>query len=147
MKKGKKETKDQKITDLTNALQRLQAEFENYKKRVDKQAEEFRQYASASVIGKLLPIIDTFELAVKNSKDQEKFKHGVELIYSELTTLLKNEGLEKIDALGKPLDPHLHDAMLAVESKKAENIVLEVLQEGYMLKDKVLRHAKVKVSK
>ena len=133
----KNETKE-----LTDNLQRLQAEFENFKKRTEKENLEFKRCASQDFIKKLLPILDNFELALKHKQDK-----GIELIYSELYTLLEDEGLSKIEALNKKFDPHVHEALLTEESNKEPNIVLEELQKGYMLNDKVLRHTKVKVSK
>lgn len=142
------EKAEEKIDELTDTLKRLQAEFENYKKRVDKDNKHMIEYSSANIISKILPSIDTFEIAIKDSCDAEKFREGVSLIYAELINTLKNEGLRKMDSLGKKFDPNYHDAMMAVETKDAEkDVVLEVLQEGYMLKNKVLRHSKVKISK
>lgn len=139
---------NERIADLTDTLKRLQAEFENYKKRIEKDNKHMTEYAGAGVIGKVLPIIDTFEIALKNQCSAEEFKKGAELIYAELMSTLKNEGVRKINALGCQFDPNYHDAMLAVEDKKCKkDTVIEVLQEGYMLKDKVLRHSKVKISK
>ncbi|MBR9690132.1 nucleotide exchange factor GrpE [Candidatus Woesearchaeota archaeon] len=143
----KKQTKDQKIKELTETLQRLQADFENYKKIVEKQKEAQSEYASAVFIEKILHILDLFELALKDNKDSEKFKQGVQLIYTELLSILKNEGLKKIESLKKQFDPHYHEAMLAEKSNKETDTIIEVLQEGYMLKDKVIRHAKVKIVK
>ena len=142
------ETAQEKIEELTNDLKRLQADFDNYRKRVDKNNEDFKKYQSADLVTKLLPIIDTFEIAIKNSSDLQKYKEGTELIYAELISVLKNEGLQKIDAKGKTLDPYYHDAMMAVEVKDTKpDTIIEVLQEGYKLKERVIRHSKVKISK
>ena len=141
------EIANEKIEDLTDTLKRLQAEFENYRKRVEKENKHRAEYASANLIEKLLPIIDTFEIALKDSCTPEKFREGAKLIYVELMTTLKNEGVRKIDALNKNFDPNYHDAMIAVDADCEKDKVVEVLQEGYMLKDKVLRHSKVKISK
>jgi molecular chaperone GrpE len=142
----KKDAKDQKIEEITNDLKRLQAEFENYKKRVEKECGQFREYSKADVIRKLLPIIDSFELALKNTKDHDEFVKGVELIYSNLYSLLREEGLEPISAKGK-FDPYLHEVLLSEQSDKEDDTILEELQKGYRFKDKVLRHTKVKVAK
>jgi len=142
----KEDEKDKKITELTDTLQRLQAEFENYKKYVDKQKAEFVKYAQADLIDQLLPCLDSFELALKNTTDKEKLIKGIELIYSQLYSLLEKQGLKKIDATGK-FDPHFHEVLLKEDSNKEEDTILEELQKGYMLGDKVLRHTKVKVSK
>jgi molecular chaperone GrpE len=145
--KQKKEPKhDKKVAELTDTLQRLQAEFENYKKYVEKSKAEFVKYAQANIIDKLLPILDSFELALKNTKDKEKLQKGVELIYTQLYSLLEKQGLKKIGSKGK-FNPHLHEVLLKEESDEEEDIILEELQKGYMLGDKVLRHSKVKVSK
>ncbi|MBW2988768.1 nucleotide exchange factor GrpE [Candidatus Woesearchaeota archaeon] len=145
-KEPKKEDKDKKITELTETLQRLQAEFENYKKYVEKSQAELRRYAAAGIIETLLPVLDSFELALKNTADKEKLVQGIELIFSQLYSLLEKEGLRKIDAKGR-LDPNLHDVLLKAESDKEEDTILEELQKGYMLNDRVIRHSKVKVSK
>ena len=147
-KKHKAEPKKEKdvSAELTDILQRTQAEFENYKKRVDKEKQEFVKYSKAEIIQKLLPIIDTFEIALKNNKDNEKFVKGMDMVYAQLISLLHSEGLKPIESLGKKFDPYLHEAMLKEKSEKDEGTVLEELQKGYMLNDKVLRHSKVKVS-
>lgn len=136
------------IASLTDSLKRLQADFDNYRRRVDIDKIVAKKYSNADIITKLLPIIDTFEIAIKNSEDLQKYKEGTELIYSELMSILKNEGLQKIEAKGKQLDPTYHDAMMAVESKNTKpDQIIEVLQEGYQLKDRIIRHSKVKIAK
>ena len=137
-----KQKKPDQVKDLTDTLQRLQAEFENYKKRTEKENLEYKKCALQDFIKKILPVLDNFELALKHKKDK-----GIELIYLELYTILEDEGLKKIEALNKKFDPHIHEALLAEEYGREPNIVLEELQKGYMLNDKVLRHSKVKVSK
>ena len=146
-KESKVDEKTQKINELTNSLQRLQAEFENFKKRCDKDSERYRTFANIKLIEKLLPIVDTFDLAIKNSEDAIKFKQGIELIYVQIQSLLKNEGVEKIIADHMKMDPNLHEVMMAVESDKESNTIIEVLQEGYMIKGNVVRHSKVKIAK
>jgi len=147
--KPKKEKKSDKevITELTDTLQRLQAEFENYKKRIEKEKVEFLSYAKADLIAKLLPILDSFELALKNTTDKDKFIKGVELIFAQLYSLLESEGLKPINALGEKFNPYKHEVLMKQESDKEEDTVLEEMQKGYMLNDKILRHSKVKVSK
>ena len=146
-KKSKVDAKEAKIIELTDSLQHLQAEFENYKKYVEKQKQEYAQYAKGDVISKMLPFIDTFEQSLKHKAASEAFVKGVEMLHEQLVQLLEQEGLRAMVALGKPSDPHYHDIMLTEESDKADRVVLEELQKGYMLHDKVLRHAKVKVAK
>jgi molecular chaperone GrpE len=168
LKECKKETKkaddkDKKITELTDTLQRLQAEFENYKKYIEKQSADFKKYAKADLIINILPILDSFELALKNTSDslkskssnsheswireKEKFVKGVELIYSQLFSALEKEGLKPIKAEGQKLDPIKHEVLLKEKSDKEEDTILEELQKGYLLDEKVIRHSKVKVSK
>ena len=142
----KKLTDKEKIEELTETLQRLQAEFENYRKRVDKEKAEFVKYAKAGLMQRLLPIIDTFEIALKSTKDNEKFAKGMEMVYAQLVSTLQSEGLKPIEAIGKKFDPYLHEVMLKEKSDKDDGFVLEELQKGYMLNDKVLRHSKVKIS-
>ena len=145
-KKEKKPTDKEVIAELTETLQRTQAEFENYKKRVDKDKAEFVKYAKAEIIQKILPTLDTFEIALRSTSDKEKFVKGIEMVYAQLFSILEAEGLKKIEADGKKFDPYLHEVMLKEKSDKEDGIVLEELQKGYMLNDKVLRHTKIKVS-
>ena len=145
-KKSKKSGDKEKIVELTDDLQRLQAEFENYKKRTDKEKQEFSNYAKAELIAKLLPLLDTFEIALKNTKDHEKFAKGMEMVFAQLFSALEAEGLRPIQAHGKKFDPYYHEVMLKQESDREEGVVLEELQRGYMFKDKVLRYSKVKVT-
>lgn len=153
IKKGKedkkKDEKDKKIAELTDVLQRLQAETENYRKRCEKENSEFKEYAKAEIIEKILPILDSFELALKNSDNKGEFVKGVELIYSQLFDLMEKEGLKKIKASGERFDPHKHEVLLSEKTDKEEedDKIVEELQKGYMFKDKVLRYAKVKVLK
>ena len=144
----KKEKKSDKeiIAELTETLQRLQAEFENYKKQIDKEKAEFVKYAKAELIYKILPLLDTFEIALKNTSDKEKFVKGMEIVYAQLFSTLESEGLKPIEALGKKFNPYFHEVMLKQRSDKEDGIILEELQKGYMLNGKVLRHNKVKVS-
>lgn len=144
----KTEKKDvKKAAELTDSLQRLQAEFENYKKRMDKEKAEFAQYAAAEFMGKCLPILDMLDAALKNTEDHQKFVEGIQLLHKEFVDLLKKEGLHPIEAEGKQFDSHFHDVVMKEVSEKEEDTVLEEFQKGYMLKDKVLRHSKVKVAK
>ena len=142
----KKPIEKEKIAELTETLQRLQAEFENYKKRIEKESAEFVKYAKAELIQRLLPTLDTFKIALKSTKDNEKFVKGMEMVYAQFVSTLQSEGLKPIEAVGKKVDPYLHEVMLKEKSDKDEGIVLEELQKGYMLNDKVLRHSKVKIS-
>lgn len=146
VKPKKEETEKEIIAELTGILQRLQAEFENYKKRIDKENAEFVKYSKAELVYKLLPLLDTFEIALKNTSDKEKFVKGIEIVYAQLFSTLESEGLKPIGALGKMFNPYLHEVMLKEKSDKEDGVVLEELQKGYMLNGKVLRHSKVKIS-
>jgi len=136
----KKKENTEKDKELTETLQRLQADFENYKKRVDKEKLQFIDYANKEMVIDLLPILDNFELILKNSKDE-----AVKMLYAELFSLLEKKGLKKIKA--EKFDPYLHEALISEKSDKAEGTILEELQSGYMLNDQVVRHTKVKISK
>ena len=147
----KKEDKDkeykERIEELTNDLKRIQAEFENYKKRTEKEKQEYKQLALKQFMNSLLSIIDNFQLAFQNQDKHKEFVKGTELIYAQLFETLEEQGLRPIKAEGKKFDPYKHEALLTAESDKEPNTVLEELQRGYMLNEKILRPAKVKVSK
>ncbi|MEM2138715.1 MAG: nucleotide exchange factor GrpE [Candidatus Woesearchaeota archaeon] len=134
-----------KIDDLTETIKRVQADFINYKNRAEKEKLYCIEYGNADLIKRLLPVLDSFDLALQNAVDFEKFKKGIEMVYAQLLDVLEHEGLKKIDANGK-FDPYKHEVLLKSESDKEEDEILQELQKGYMLKDKVLRHTKVKVS-
>ncbi|RNC29904.1 MAG: Protein GrpE [Candidatus Dichloromethanomonas elyunquensis] len=138
-----------KAEDYYAQLQRLKAEFDNYRKRTQKEKEEFAKYASEGMILSLLPVLDNFERAVDSSrrnKDFESLSQGVEMIYRQFLKVLEDHGLKAIEAAGEQFDPNLHEALLREETDQGENVVLEELQKGYYLKDKVLRPSSVKVS-
>ena len=140
------EQKSQTIEELTDTLKRLQAEFENYKKRVDKEKTEFVKYASAGVIANMLPALDSFEIALKNTSDKDKFIEGMKMVYAQIYSMLEAEGLRPIKATDEKFDPYKHEVLMKEESDKPEGTVLEEFQKGYMLNDKVLRFSKVKIS-
>ncbi len=141
--------KDKKIAELTDVLQRLQAEFENYKKRCDKDNIEFRNYVNSEMTGKLLPILDSFELALKNAQNKEEFVKGVEMIFGQLYDMIEKEGVRQIKTEGEKFDPYKHEILMSEKTDKEEDDekIIEELQKGYMFKDRVLRYAKVKVLK
>jgi molecular chaperone GrpE len=132
--------------EYKETLQRLQAEFENYRKRCEKENLAFRTYANAELIKSMLPLLDSFEMALKNTADSEKFAKGVEMIYIQLYSILKDYGLKNIEANGKQFDPYKHEVLLQEESEK-DGMVIEELQKGYALNGTVIRHSKVKVGK
>lgn len=132
-------------------LQRLKAEFDNYRKRIIKEQTELAERASAALVVRLLPVLDNFELAVaaaEESRDLERMLRGVELVFGELKEVLAAEGLKAIEARGKPFDPHLHEAALEVPGDEdGELVVAEVLRQGYALRGRVVRPAMVKVTR
>ncbi len=133
--------------ELKETLQRVQAEFENYRKRVEKEKEQFAVTASSIIIKQILPVVDNFEAALKNKPDSQEFAKGIEMIYAQLFSVLENAGLKIIDAEGKMFDPYLHEALMQEESDKDDGVVIEEFQKGYTLGNSVIRHSKVKVSR
>jgi molecular chaperone GrpE len=129
-------------------LKRLKAEFENYRKRMIKEQTSMIERASVAVVERLLPILDNFELALlaaDRTKDFASMVRGVEMVYGELVELLRKEGLERIDALGKAFDPEMHEAVLRSEGEGDEIVVLEEMRPGYAIAGRVVRPAMVKV--
>ena len=143
----KKTTKEEQIKELTATVQRVQADFENYKKRTEKETQEYKKYSNEELITRILPIIDNFELALKHNHAQDEFAKGIELIYAQLITTLKDEGIKAIKAEGQNFNPEIHEALLQEHSKQEKDKVIEELQKGYTLNDKVIRPTKVKISK
>lgn len=139
--------KEQQIKELTELLQRTQANFENYRKQTEKRSEENQQLAAKEIILSLLPILDNFELALKNLEKSSPtdFRQGIKLIYSQLFSLLEEKGVKPIITEGL-FDPYFHEALLKVHSDLPENVIIEEFQKGFILNGKVIRHAKVKVS-
>ena len=136
---------DDKAQEYLEALQRLQAEFENYRKRNELFAIKAKEEGIILSIEKLLPVLDSFNLA-ESHLTKDEFK-GLSLIKEQLQTFLKQLGVTKIEAKGEIFDPNFHNAILVGEDKtKKSQVVLEVLQEGYMLKDRVIRHSVVKIN-
>ncbi len=135
-----------KLADLTGILQRLQADFENYKKRAEKERGELAKILACQFIAKLLPMLDTFEIALKNSQDKEKFIEGIKLVYAQFHSLLEAEGLKPIPAVGCRFDPCIHEVMLREHQDKEDGLILEEFQKGYLVGDRVVRTSKVKVN-
>ena len=133
---------------LLDRLARAQAEFENARRRASKEQQDFRDYAAADAIRPMLPVLDSFERALQTKSDSGDFRNGVELIYKQLQDALAKLGVRAIPAKGEPFDPHVHEAIEMVETRDAaDHEVLEELQRGYKLKDRLLRPAMVKVAK
>lgn len=133
-----------------NRYLRAQADFDNFRRRTLKEKEELAQYATAKLIGGLLPVLDNFQRALQTSGDaaqSDSFAKGVDMIYRQLFQVLESEGLKPMEPVGQPFDPEHHQAIMQVETDEyEEGIVVEVMQPGYWLKDKVIRPAMVKVS-
>jgi molecular chaperone GrpE len=135
--------------DLFDRLARLQAEFDNYRKRAAKESAEYRDYAVSDAARSLLPVIDSFTLALKNaSAKPEDLRKGVELIFKQLQDVLQKLNIERVPAQGEPFDPRVHEAIEMVETNDApDHHVLEELQPGYRIKGRLLRPAMVRVAK
>ena len=149
--------KDERITaleaerdDLNQRLMRLQADFENFKRRTREEKARDRQFRALELITNILPVLDNFERALGTATEHEESKalqQGLEMVYRQLTEALIQEGVTKIEAVGQPFDPNKHQAVMQVESDEHEsNMVVEVLQAGYELNGRVIRPSMVKVS-
>ena len=133
---------------LLDRLARMQAEFENARRRTVKEQQEFRDYAAADTIKALLPVLDSFERALQVKSDAAEFRNGVDLIYKQLQTALGKLSLQSIVAKGEPFDPRYHEAIEMVDTSEIpDHQVIEELQRGYKLKDRLLRPAMVKVAR
>ena len=130
---------------------RNMADFDNFRKRMNKEKSDIHRYGSENLIKSMLPALDNFERALsaaKVNRDFDAFIAGIEMIYANLLSTLEKEGLNPIGAEGEPFDPYLHEGVMHVESENAaEGTVLEELQRGYRLHDRVIRHSMVKVAK
>jgi molecular chaperone GrpE len=139
-----------KLEEADNRYLRLQADFDNFRRRTRLDAEASEKYKAQKLALELLPALDNFERALKMEADSEQTKsllQGMEMVYRSLVEALKKEGVEAIEAVGKEFDPHYHQAVMQVEDENyGSNIVVEEFQKGYMIKDRVLRPAMVKVN-
>jgi molecular chaperone GrpE len=148
----KEDDNEQKIKELEEKVLRMQAEMQNYKRRRDEEANSIVKFANESLIESILPTIDNFERAIaiddNNLNDElSKFLEGFKMIYASFINVLNEIGLNEIEALDKPFDPTYHQAVMTdKDESKEDGIVLEVLQKGYMLKDKLVRASLVKVN-
>ena len=149
-KKNKKDKKDEKIEELTDRLTRQMAEFDNFRKRTEKEKSQMYEIGAKDIIEKMLPVVDNFERgldAVKEEDKEDPFIQGMEMVYKQLMTVLGELGVKPIEAVGKEFDPNLHNAVMHVEDENfGENIIAEEFQKGYMYRDSVVRHSMVKVA-
>ena len=145
----KKDPKDEKIDELNDKLKRSMAEFDNYRKRTDKEKSAMYEIGAKDVIEKILPVIDNFERGLKSIPEDQKggpVASGMEMIYKQLITVLSDLGVTPIEAVGQEFDPNFHNAVMHAEDEElGENTVSEEFQKGYKYKDAVLRHSMVKV--
>ncbi|MBI2137050.1 nucleotide exchange factor GrpE [Candidatus Woesearchaeota archaeon] len=141
---------EKKAMEYKEALQRLQADFENYRKRVEKEKTDIKKHANAELMKALLPVIDSFELALKSiSNADDKLRKGMEMIYGQFYSVLESLSLRPINAAGEMFDPYKHEVLMQEETanEKKDGMVIEEFQKGYMFNDAVLRCSKVKVLK
>ncbi len=139
------EEKTKLAEERLNQIKRLQADFDNYKKQLEKEKQRIIELANETLIKELLVIIDDFERAL-NSPEHEKSKEGLALLHQNFLKILTSHGLNRIEATGKKFDPYHHEALLREKSDKEDGTILEEIQPGYLLKSKVIRYAKVKVA-
>lgn len=149
-KKSKKDKKDEKIEELNDRLVRSMAEFDNYRKRTEKEKTMMFEIGAKSIVEKILPVIDNLErgfLAISEEERQTPFAQGIDKIYKQLLSSLEEAGVKPIEAVGQEFNTDYHNAVMHVEDDSlGENVVAEEFQKGYMYKDSVVRHSMVKVA-
>ena len=149
-KKEKKDKKAEKIEELTDRLTRQMAEFDNFRKRTEREKSQMYEIGAKDIIEKILPVIDNFErglAAVPEESKEDPFVEGMEKIYKQIMTTLEGVGVKPIEAVGQEFNPDFHNAVMHVEDEEAgENIITEEFQKGYMYHDSVVRHSMVKVA-
>jgi len=149
-KKNKKDKKDEKIEELTDKVIRQMAEFDNFRKRTEKEKSQMYEIGAKDIIDKILPVIDNFErglAVVPEDKKDDSFVQGMEMIYKQLMTTLESAGVKVIEAVGQEFNPDFHNAVMHVEDDEVgENIVVEEFQKGYMYRESVVRYSMVKVA-
>ena len=149
--KKKKDNKlEQQIEELTDRLKRNMAEFDNFRKRTEKEKTQMFETGAKSIVEKILPVVDNFERGLAAVTEEEKgtpFVEGMEKIYKQMMTVLEEAGVKPIEAVGQEFDPNLHNAVMHVEDEEfGENIIAEEFQKGYTYRDSVVRHSMVKVA-
>ncbi len=148
--KKKKDKKDEQIEELNDRVRRQMAEFENFRKRSEKEKSQMFDMGAKNVVEKILPVIDNFErglAAVPEDRKEDAFVVGMDMVYKQLLSTLEEAGVKPIEAVGQEFDPNFHNAVMHVEDENlGENVVAEELQKGYMYRDTVVRHSMVKVA-
>lgn len=148
--KDKKDKKDAQIDELTDKLKRQMAEFDNFRKRTEKEKAGMFEIGAKSVVEKILPVIDNFErglAVVPEEKKDDPFVTGMDKIYKQMLAVFEEIGVKAIEAVGNEFDPNFHNAVMHVDDEEqGENIVVEEFQKGYMYRDTVVRHSMVKVA-
>ena len=148
--KKKKDKKDEQIEELTDKVKRQMAEFDNFRKRTEKEKSQMYDMGAKTIVEKILPVIDNFErglAAVPEDNKEDAFVGGMDKIYRQMLTVLEEAGVKPIEAVGAEFDPNFHNAVMHVEDETlGENVVAEELQKGYMYRDTVVRHSMVKVA-
>ena len=146
-KKKEKDKFEQQIEDLTDRLKRNMAEFDNFRKRTEKEKSSMYIIGAKDIVEKMLPVVDNFERGLAQAPEGDSFADGMKMIYKQLISTLNDLGVQPIEAVGKEFDPNFHNAVMHVEDEEAgENIVVEEFQKGYTYKDFVVRHSMVKVA-
>ena len=149
-KKNKKDKKDEKIEELTDKVIRQMAEFDNFRKRTEKEKSQMYEIGAKDIIEKILPVIDNFERGlsvVPEDKKDDSFVQGMEMIYKQLMATLESAGVKVIEAVGQEFNPDFHNAVMHVEDDEVgENIIVEEFQKGYMYRESVVRYSMVKVA-
>ena len=147
--KKKKDKKDEQIEELTDKVKRQMAEFDNFRKRTEKEKSQMYDMGAKTIVEKILPVIDNFErglAAVPEDNKEDAFVVGMDKIYRQMLTVLEEAGVKPIEAVGAEFDPNFHNAVMHVEDETlGENVVAEELQKGYMYRDTVVRHSMVAV--
>ena len=149
-KKNKKDKKDEQIADLTDKLTRQMAEFDNYRKRTEKEKSAMYEIGAKDIVEKILPVVDNFERGLQSVAEENKedpFVQGMDKIYKQFMTTLEGIGVKPIEAVGQEFNPDFHNAVMHIEDEEAgENDVVEEFQKGYMYRESVVRHSMVKVA-
>lgn len=149
-KKKKKDKKDIQIEELTDKVKRTMAEFENFRKRNEREKTHMYEVGAKDIIEKMLPVVDNFERGLTSIPEDQKdgaVAQGMEMIYKQMITALEEIGVKEIEALGKEFDPNFHNAVMHEDNDEAgENIIVEVFQKGYTYRDAVIRYSMVKVA-